>query len=72
MKKARRGLAVGLLVCGTAGMSSLGCNTIGGAGQDIQRGGEAVEDAAEGARTERIDRKAQHLTTLAFRSENQK
>lgn len=24
-----------------------GCNTIEGAGKDIQRGGEAIEDAAE-------------------------
>ncbi len=24
-----------------------GCNTIEGAGQDIQRGGEAIEDAAD-------------------------
>lgn len=25
----------------------VGCNTVGGAGQDIQRGGEAIEDAAD-------------------------
>ncbi|SDS98384.1 Predicted small secreted protein [Halopseudomonas litoralis] len=24
-----------------------GCNTVGGAGKDIQRGGEAIEDAAD-------------------------
>lgn len=32
----------------TVGMlfSVTGCNTVAGAGQDVQRGGEAVEDAA--------------------------
>lgn len=27
-----------------------GCNTIGGAGEDIQAGGEAIEDAADSTR----------------------
>jgi len=32
-----------------AGMAVSGCNTFRGAGKDIQRGGEAVENAAESA-----------------------
>lgn len=36
-----------LLICLLT--ASLGCNTMKGAGRDIQRGGEAVEDAAESA-----------------------
>jgi len=27
-----------------------GCNTIAGAGKDVERGGEKVQDAAEGAK----------------------
>ena len=30
-------------------ISALGCNTFKGAGKDIQEGGQAVENAAEGA-----------------------
>ena len=30
-------------------VACLGCNTVKGAGKDIQEGGEAVENAAEGA-----------------------
>lgn len=40
-----------LLLCilsSTFGLS--GCNTMSGAGQDIEAAGEAIEDAAEGAR----------------------
>lgn len=38
-------LAIGALL----GVSVVGCNTFRGAGKDIQRGGEAVENAAEAA-----------------------
>lgn len=34
-----------VMVVGFAGVLT-GCNTFAGAGEDIQRGGEAVEDAA--------------------------
>jgi predicted small secreted protein len=38
------------LVLGTLlSISALGCNTFRGAGKDIQKGGQAVENAAEGA-----------------------
>lgn len=36
-------LAAGVLALG----SLAGCNTVRGAGQDIQEGGAAIEDAAE-------------------------
>jgi predicted small secreted protein len=36
-----------LLVFAIAGIIASGCNTFKGAGKDIQKGGEAVENAAE-------------------------
>lgn len=40
---------VSLLLVSLFTLSLLGgCNTIRGAGQDIERGGEAVQDAADG------------------------
>ncbi len=38
-------LAVGALIC--AGMQ--GCNTVKGAGKDIQKGGQSIEKAATSA-----------------------
>jgi len=38
-------MALALLACFTAG-----CNTMAGAGRDIERGGEKVEDAANRSR----------------------
>lgn len=35
-----------VLLAGGMVFSVAGCNTFAGAGQDVQRGGEAVEDAA--------------------------
>jgi predicted small secreted protein len=41
---------VATLVLGAViGIGLLGCNTFRGAGQDIQKGGQAVENAADGA-----------------------
>ncbi|MCC6486924.1 MAG: entericidin A/B family lipoprotein [Candidatus Hydrogenedentes bacterium] len=37
-----------VLVLGTL-LTCLGCNTVKGAGKDIQEGGKAVENAAEAA-----------------------
>lgn len=34
-------------LCAIAGLCVSGCNTVKGAGKDIQKGGEAVEDAAD-------------------------
>lgn len=37
-----------LIVCLLAGLAVLtGCNTVAGVGKDMQRAGEAVEDAAK-------------------------
>jgi len=33
-----------------SGAALTGCNTVQGAGKDIERGGEKVQDAAEGAK----------------------
>ena len=49
--KAFRRLVVALVVGSLMSAGALGCNTFRGAGKDIQRGGEAVEDAAEGAQS---------------------
>ena len=38
-----------LMVGSLMSAGALGCNTFRGAGKDIQKGGEAVENAAEGA-----------------------
>lgn len=43
------GLVVALLVCALVGIGPLGCNTFRGAGRDIQKGGQAVEKAADNA-----------------------
>ncbi|MGO2241304.1 MAG: entericidin A/B family lipoprotein [Halomonas sp.] len=39
-------LAMSFMLLMTAGVLS-GCNTISGAGKDVQAGGQAVQDAAE-------------------------
>ena len=36
-----------LTLLALVGMSLAGCNTVRGAGKDIQRGGQAIEDAAD-------------------------
>ena len=37
-----------LLACSLAGiLASFGCNTVHGLGQDIERGGEKTQDAAD-------------------------
>ncbi len=40
---------VSAVVCALLGSAILGCNTFKGAGRDIERGGEKVQGAAEGA-----------------------
>lgn len=37
---------IGLMLIVVAGLGLTGCNTVGGAGQDIENAGEAVQDAA--------------------------
>jgi len=40
-------LVLPLIVMAIAGTVASGCNTFKGAGRDIQKGGEAIEGAAE-------------------------
>ena len=42
-----RKLVLALVIGALLGGGVFGCNTFRGAGKDIQRGGEAVENAAE-------------------------
>jgi len=41
---------LGLVACALVGIAATGCNTFKGAGRDIQRGGQAVENTAERGR----------------------
>lgn len=50
--KMLNGWTITLLVCVLAGAGILGCNTFRGAGKDIQKGGQAVERAADNAQQE--------------------
>ena len=47
--KAFKRVVVALVVGALMGIGALGCNTFRGAGKDIQKGGQAVENAAKGA-----------------------
>ena len=42
-------MSIVLALALSAGMAVSGCNTFRGAGKDIQRGGEAIENAADDA-----------------------
>ncbi|MFA6243715.1 MAG: entericidin A/B family lipoprotein [Candidatus Hydrogenedentales bacterium] len=48
MKTYRKYIAA-LVIGALLGFTTLGCNTFKGAGKDIQKGGQKVENAAEGA-----------------------
>lgn len=43
-------LVAALAAISLLSVATLGCNTVGGAGKDIQKGGKTVENAAEGAK----------------------
>lgn len=47
--KTSTGTVVALLVCNLVAISAPGCNTFRGAGKDIQKGGQAIENAADDA-----------------------
>jgi entericidin B len=47
--KAFKRLIVVLVVGALMGAGAIGCNTFRGAGKDIQKGGQNIENAAEGA-----------------------
>ncbi len=38
-----------LVVCAVLGLCVIGCNTVKGAGKDLEKGGEAIQNAAEKA-----------------------
>ncbi len=63
--KAFYGIKIALLACTVAGIGTFGCNTISGAGKDIQKGGQAVEDAAESSRDDSADQHKQDFTIVA-------
>jgi predicted small secreted protein len=48
------GLTATVLVCAMVGIGTAGCNTVRGAGKDIQRGGKAVEDAADSGQIDQM------------------
>lgn len=42
-----KNIIVALLFSALLGISALGCNTIRGAGQDVERGGQGIQNAAD-------------------------
>lgn len=40
-------IVVTVTLCGVLGVSAVGCNTMKGLGEDIERGGEKLQGAAE-------------------------
>jgi len=63
--KAFNGLAVTLAVCALAGFGAPGCNTFRGVGKDIQKGGRAVENAADNAGNEQQNQHQRQNTIMA-------
>jgi len=59
------GLIVSLLVCTLAGIGVAGCNTLRGAGKDIQKGGQAVERAADNAQPGNQDPRPHTIKAIA-------
>ena len=51
---------ISLAVAAAFGLTLSGCNTISGAGKDIARGGEKIQDASVKVRTEWRDWRARH------------
>jgi len=49
MKTYKR-FVIALVMGAMLAVTTFGCNTVGGAGKDIQKGGKSVENAANGAR----------------------
>jgi predicted small secreted protein len=56
---------VALAVCAVAAAGALGCNTIRGAGRDIQTGGSAVESAAYNGENEQKNQNQRYHTIMA-------
>lgn len=67
--KTFKGTLAALLVLGIASSGILGCNTFRGAGKDIQRSGEVIEDAAEDAQSsnaQHVQDPAERLASAAY------
>lgn len=47
--KTYKSLIVALLLGALLGTGLLGCNTVRGAGRDVERGGQGIQNAADGA-----------------------
>ena len=47
--KAFKRVVVALVVGALIGIGALGCNTIKGAGRDVEKGGQGIQNAADGA-----------------------
>ena len=47
--KAFKRVVVALALGALIGIGALGCNTLRGAGRDIERGGQGIQNAADGA-----------------------
>lgn len=65
--KTSTGLVVALLVCAVVAVGALGCNTVKGAGKDIEKGGKGIQNAAENTQ-EGIEHRGPH--TIAASSES--
>ena len=47
--KAFKRVVVALVLGALIGFGTLGCNTVKGAGRDVEKGGQGIQNAAEGA-----------------------
>lgn len=54
-----------LLVVALFAVASTGCNTVKGAGRDLQKGGKAVERAADDAQTNDNDKVVRHTISAS-------
>lgn len=59
------GMVVTMLMFGLACSGTFGCNTVRGAGKDIQKGGRAIEDAAENTQVNTEQQRANPNTIVA-------
>ena len=62
--KSIHGLLIALVLCEAAGFGLMGCNTFRGAGKDIQKGGEVIEDAAENAQEKKVSSNVSKAHTI--------
>jgi predicted small secreted protein len=63
--KSFHGILIALVLCESAGFGLMGCNTFRGAGKDIQKGGEVIEDAAVDAQGKRVSSNVSSAHTIS-------